>query len=70
VFAEGLDVSSPLLLVGGGFHQTIRLFEKKLWLDGHLGVGSREYGITLAEGLQDCGRRVVPLLNYTITFAL
>jgi hypothetical protein len=30
------------------------------------GVG----GITLAEGLRDCGRRAVPLLNYTPAFTL
>jgi hypothetical protein len=28
------------------------------------------WGITLAEGLHDWGRRAVPLLNYTLAFAL
>jgi hypothetical protein len=39
-----------------------------LWLMASATFGWR--GITLAEGLNDLGRRTVPLLNYTLAFAL
>jgi hypothetical protein len=39
---------------------------KAFWLDGFLTVGPTSVRIALAEGLHDCGRRIVPLLNYVL----
>lgn len=62
--------SGPLLLVGGGYHQTIRLFEKNFgWMD-IWGVQYRKPGITTAERLQVWGRGAMLFLNYTEAFAL
>jgi hypothetical protein len=59
-----------LLLMGGRSHQAICLLEKELQLDGCLGVEPRSVKIASASCLHDGGRRAVPLLNYTLEFAL
>jgi hypothetical protein len=79
IFKQG-DIAS-----GGRLSQVAKEKRKRFWLDGSLGDEPRNVGITLAdglcgfggvgeiisiEGLHDWERRAVPLLNYSLAFAL